>query len=241
MPSSAAAVADRHPQRQFAARGVRDQEESAAAGPVGEDLVHRAVCERHPPVGIRQLVLVERRGSVARSVEGDRRETLRCGQAQQRQSRMARTVEVRRRRRAAVDGDDHRARIVDRGDERRHRHAVDHDDARAGIASGHIAPRVRVTRPTAGASRRSGSGRRCWRPRLGRRRPAARPPRPRSWVTASWIRPMPWVRPWDSWPPWVFSGMHAVARDVLAAVEEVLGLADAAEAEPLEPRQAVEA
>ena len=27
------------------------------------------------------------------------------------------------------------------------------------------------------------------------------PASPRSWVTASWIRPMPWVRPWESWPP----------------------------------------
>src|SRR5690606_10618531 len=31
-------------------------------------------------------------------------------------------------------------------------------------------------------------------------------PSPRSWTTASGNRPMPWVRPWESCPPWVLSG-----------------------------------
>ena len=33
------------------------------------------------------------------------------------------------------------------------------------------------------------------------------PAAPRSWVIASCTRPMPWVRPWDSWPPWVLTGI----------------------------------
>ncbi len=32
------------------------------------------------------------------------------------------------------------------------------------------------------------------------------PPSPRSWTQASWIRPKPWRRPPESWPPAVFSG-----------------------------------
>ena len=66
------------------------------------------------------------------------------------------------------------------------------------------------------------------------------PASPRSCVTASWIRPMPCVRPWDSWPPWVLSGITPSRAICCAAVEEVLGLADAAEAQRLQPRQAVE-
>ena len=88
----------------------------------------------------------------------------------------------------------------------RHRHAVDDDDARARCGVSSLAARSA-----------SGHRQRADRP-LGVRPPllttATRasstwrsPASPRSWVTASWIRPMPWVRPCESWPPWVFSGI----------------------------------
>ena len=78
-------------------------------------------------------------------------------------------------------------------------------------------PALRVTGPTrcaaacagrgeaAGADGGHPSSRRTWRA----------PPSPRSWTTASWIMPMPWVRPADSWPPWVLSATTPPSRAML--------------------------
>ncbi len=83
----------------------------------------------------------------------------------------------------------------DRGDQRGHRHAVDHDDAGRGpsvliAGRAHASVRSSITplgvRPPLLATATWASA--TWRS----------PASPRSWVTASWIRPMPWVRPCDS-------------------------------------------
>src|ERR1700733_3044950 len=106
---------------------------------------------------------------------------------------MAGAVEVGPRRCAAVDRDDYRARFRHPGDQCGHGHGADHDDAWARVGahvSAHdsvrnrmaplgVSPPLLTTATWASATWRS-------------------PASPRSWLTASWIRPMPWVRPCES-------------------------------------------
>src|SRR5215469_10790158 len=115
--------------------------------------------------------------------------------------RPARGVEVRGRDRAAVQRDDDGPGARDLGQAGRHRDAVGVDDAGGGdvvvdwrhasVRSSKTPLGVRPPELTT-ATRAPGTCR--------------SPPSPRNWTIASWTRPMPWVRPWESWPPWVFSG-----------------------------------
>ena len=135
-------------------------------------------------------------------------------------------------------GDDHRARLRYLGDQCRHRHGVDHDDAwtRVGsVAAAHAHESVRsriaplgVSPPLlATATRASGD--------LALARLAAQLADrlvDQAHAVGAAVRELAAVR---------VERDHAVAGDVLAAVEEVLGLADTAEAQRLQPGQAVEA
>ncbi len=99
-----------------------------------------------------------------------------------------------------------------------------------------------ISRASSGAGRRRW-GRRRWRPPRPRR-PCGTwrsPASPRSCRHASWMKPKPWSRPADSWPPWVLSGQLAVAGDPVPALDERAALALAAEAERLEPGHGEEA
>src|SRR5215470_328942 len=115
--------------------------------------------------------------------------------------RLAGGIEVRGRDRAAVQRDDDRPGAADLGQPPRHRDAVGVDDAGGrdeALGWRHASVRNRMTplgvRPPelTTATRAPGTCR--------------SPPSPRSWTIASWTSPMPWVRPCESWPPWVFSG-----------------------------------
>src|SRR6185312_1237944 len=187
---------DGHAQPDLAACRMRKQEKSCTAGTLAEDLVDGAEREADPPFGLGHVVVVERRCAVAGPVECDGRVSGGGGRAQQRELLVAGAVEVRGRGGAAVDGDDHGLRLRHRRDQCRHRYAVHKDDP---WAWGHASVRRRIaplgvsppllTTPT--------------RASLTWRSPAS----PRSCTTASWIRPMPCVRPCESWPPWVFNGI----------------------------------
>ena len=75
------------------------------------------------------------------------------------------------------------------------------------------------------------SGRRHRRPATWRS-----PASPRSCTTASWRKPKPWSRPGRELPAVRVERELAVERDPLAALDERSALAEAAEAEGLEPR-----
>src|SRR5436305_977939 len=107
---------------------------------------------------------------------------------------MAGAVEVGSGGATTVDGQDDCLGILGLGDYPRHRHAVDDHDPREGI---HPSLRSRITPlgvnpPLLTTPTRAPA---TWRT----------PASPRNWLTASCSRPMPWVRPCDSCPPWVLS------------------------------------
>ena len=220
---------------ELAPRGVADQEKACAAGTVGEDLVHRAererrrACRRRPSrrgiaptrhnPGRSSAIAVKPCAAAERSNDS-------CGWPGQ--SKYADDV-----------APPWTATITARGscacgDERRHRHAVDQDDAWAwgGVASAHASVRRSITplgvRPPLLATRDAGA-----RDLAFARLAAQLVDRlvDQAHAVGAAVRQLTAVG---------VQRDHAVAGDGLAAVEEVLGLADAAEPEPLQPRQAVE-
>ena len=219
-----------HPHRELAAGGMAEHEQPGAAGVGAEDVVDRAVSQRDALSGRSSLGV---RAPSCRIPDGraPHRVTRARRRAQQGQSRMARAVEVRRGARPAVESDDDGARIGGLGEQAGHRHAVDEDDAGTGAARSPVRPQQDHAAGCQTAATDHGDAR-VRRPGARRpRRATGSPPRGSGPCRGCGLRQLAAVG---------VQRYHAVAGDVLPAVEEVLGLADAAEAERLDPGQAVE-